>query len=211
MFFLPKKSKIFDELVKQSSIIEQSAQVFDKIANNWKYLKKGCDELESLEKRGDECVHRITDEIEKSFVLPLDKEDVKELTDSLDDIIDNLEQTANRLTIYKMPGTENALKDFSGIIVQSVGQIHKNILLIQKHQIFSDDYAYIYKSLHDLENKGDSLHRRVLEKLMGKKAGGAQVVFLGIKWKEIYQTLEDTLDRCEDIAIIFERLRIKYR
>jgi len=69
--FLPHKSKIFDELCKQSAIVEEAAQVFDNIARAWKELKNASSALQTLERRGDELVHRITDDIEKTFVLPL--------------------------------------------------------------------------------------------------------------------------------------------
>jgi uncharacterized protein Yka (UPF0111/DUF47 family) len=88
--FLPHKSKIFDELFKQSAIVEEAAQVFDNIAGDWKELKNASSALQTLERRGDELVHRITDDIEKTFILPLDKENIGDLTESLDDVVDNL-------------------------------------------------------------------------------------------------------------------------
>src|SRR3990170_8001152 len=100
--FLPKKSKIIERLVEQAAIIEEIAQVFQGIANDWGQLENGCATLETLEGKADEFVHAITDEIDRIFILPFDKEDIKELTDLLDDVADNLEQAANRLNIYKI-------------------------------------------------------------------------------------------------------------
>lgn len=211
MFFLPKKSKIFDDLVKQSVTIQQAAEVFNNLATDFKKSKKCGDELESLEQRGDEYVHKITDAIEESFILSLDKEDIKGLTEILDDVLDNLEQTASRIRIYKLTKSTEVLQEFSETIVQTVDEIHKGMVMIQKRHFFSDDFTAVYKRLHDLENKGDMIHRRALVHLMGKTKASVTETLLIVKWKEIYQTLEDTLDRCEDIAIVFERLRIKYR
>ncbi len=210
--FIPKKSKIFESLAKQSLIVEKAAQIFQKITHNWKQLQDICVELEALENQGDEFVHTITNEIETTFILPLDKEDIKELTESLDDIVDAIEQTANRLNIYKIPGGNKTLEDFSALIVQAVQQIHRGILMIKENKQTSKEFISCCQNIHTLENQGDKLHRKVLGILMEDSnpdfsENGVLFIF---KWKEIFQTLEDTLDKCEDVAVLFEKLRIKY-
>ena len=211
--FLPKKSKIIERLVEQAAIIEEIAQVFQGIANDWGQLKNGCATLETLESKADEFVHAITDEIDKIFILPFDKEDIKELTDLLDDVADNIEQAANRLNIYKISESNQTMKDFSRIILQSVQQIQQGILMIKEHKMSSKDFVSCYQKLHDLENEGDKLHRKALENLLGEGSSGCNTPnpISILKLKEIFQTLEDALDKCEDIAIVLERLKIKYR
>ena len=209
--FLPKKSKIFENLVKLSSIIEEAAQVFQKITHDWEYLKNGSEDLVTLESQADTIVHTITDDIERIFILPLDKEDIKELTDKLDDIIDGIEQAANRLYIYKILKSNKAIKEFSELILKAVQQIHQGILIIKEHKFHSKDFVAYQQKLHELENDGDKLHRKVLGDMMGKSSDFNRNETLSIiKWREIFQTLEDTLDICEDIAINFDKLRIKY-
>ena len=211
--FLPHKSKIFDELCKQSAIVEEAAQVFDNIARDWKELKNASSALQILERRGDELVHRITDDIEKTFVLPLDKEDIADLTESLDDVVDNLEEAVNRLNIYKISKGNEALGDFSELIKQAAVQIHKGILMVKERKIASEDFASCGKMLRNLESQGDKLHRKVLEHLMAGRpsslVNGNDCLSI-LKWKEIFQTLEDTLDKCDNIGKLFARLRIKY-
>ncbi len=74
--FFPRKSKIFDELLKQSEIVKEVAHVFRDITRDWGQLEDGSSVLQSLERQADELVHSITDDIEKTFILPLDKEDI---------------------------------------------------------------------------------------------------------------------------------------
>lgn len=210
--FLPKKSKIFDNIIQLSLIAKEAAQILKSIADNWSRLKEGYIMLEKLEGDADDLVHIITDEVEKVFILPLDKEDVKELTDSLDDIIDNMEQIVNRLYIYKILESNQAIKDFSELILQAVQEIHKGIMLVRDRKMGSEEFVSCCEKLHDIENQGDKLHRKILEEMMGRYSpefGGRDALSI-IKWKEIFQTLEDTLDICEDFAITFGRLRIKY-
>ena len=127
--FFPHELKIFDELLKQSLIVKEAAQVFHNIARDWKELKNASSALQTLEGQADELVHRITDDIEKTFILPLDKEDIADLTESLDDVVDNLEEAVSRLNIYKISKGNDALGDFSELIKQAAVQIHEGILM----------------------------------------------------------------------------------
>ena len=211
--FFPHKLKIFDELLKQSSIVKEAAQVFHNITRDWEQLKNGYSALQALERQADELVHTITDDIEKTFILPLDKEDIAELTESLDDVVDNLEEAVSRLNIYKISKGNDALGDFSELIKEAAVQIHKGMLMIKERKIASEDFASCGKMLRDLESQGDKLHRKVLENLMANRSSsfvnGDDYLSI-LKWKEIFQTLEDTLDKCDSIGKRFARLRIKY-
>lgn len=220
--FLPKRSKIFNNLVEQSLLIEKAAQVFQEITHDWSRLRAGSETLKNLESQADSLVHLISSEVAQSFILPLDREDIDELTERLDDIIDGLEQTANRLVIYGIAEsgsvmTENsdAIKKFSDIILQATSQVSQGIREIKDHRIHSEEFSLCCQKLHTLENQGDVQHRGVLTSMMEaaeKTSANCQTmpILALIKWKEIFQTIEDTLDVCEKIAIIFEKLKIKY-
>lgn len=210
--FFPRKTGIFDKLDRQSAIVKEAAQVFCDITRDWEQLRKGASTLQQLEREADELVHSITNEIEKVFILPLDKEDIEELTESLDDVVDNLEEAVNRLTIYNISKGNDALREFSELITQSAEQIHDGILMIKGRKMASQGFASCGKILRDLESEGDKLHRKVLEDLMGDGSSsfnGNDYLSI-LKWKEIFQTLEDTLDKCDNIAKLFARLRVKY-
>ncbi|MEM2929773.1 MAG: DUF47 family protein [Thermoproteota archaeon] len=210
--FIPRKTRIFEELVKQSSIILEAVETFQRMVEDWSQLEEGSAALEKMERASDELVHEITDEIESAFILPLDKEDIKRLTELLDDIMDNLEQVASRLNIYEIPSSNQALKDFSELVLQSTRRVHDGILMIKERKLTSQEFTSCIESLHELENRGDRLHRRILRDMMRGLSpeydrGNPLSI---IKWKEIFQTLEDTLDVCEDLAAFFGMLRIKY-
>jgi len=210
--FIPKKSKIFDKLVDLSALVKETALLFGDIVHDWSRLEKGYEMMEELESRADKHVHSISDDIESHFILPLDKVDISELTESLDDLIDNMEQITNRLVIYSIPESNGALKKFSALILEAVDKIHQCVELIRGNKMASDDYSNAYKRIQEIESDADRLHRNVLRDLLGEGGSGiyGNDPIAIIKWKELYQTLEDTLDRCEDISVILSRLRIKY-
>ncbi len=209
--FIPKKTKVFDVLLEHAEIVEKSAATLSEIANNWSKLQTGCKTLKTLENEGDRLVHATSKEIERAFIMPFDKEDIKAFSNLLDDILDNLEQAGNRLAIFRLPNTTQELKDFAGLAVESAKQIKKGIVLMKEKKINSKEFEACYKKLHSLENEGDALHRQALKKLVNppEKIVGKEILLI-MKWKEIFQTLENTLDKCEEIASTFDRLRIKY-
>ena len=212
-FLIPKKTKIFDGLVEQSRIIQETAQLFKEATHDWRKLKENSSKIEDLEMKADELVHAITDEIETAFILPLDKEDLKELTELLDDIEDDIEEVANRLIIYRISKPNQALQEFSDFILAAVEKISQATKLIKEDKLASREFLTHYRALHEIENKADQLHRKVLGQIMGNGSPAAygKDTRSALKWIEIFQTLEDTLDECEDVAIIFDRLRIKYK
>ncbi|MBN1941251.1 MAG: DUF47 domain-containing protein [Candidatus Diapherotrites archaeon] len=210
--FIPKKSRIFDVLLEHANVVEKASKTLFEIANDWSKLQRLCKTLKELESEGDRLVHEASKEIERAFIMPFDKEDVKAFSDSLDDILDNLEQAGNRLSFFELPETRQGFKDFAGLAVEAANNIKKGVLLLKEQKLDSEELDACYKRLHSIENQGDALHRQVLKLLMnpkGKKINSAEVLFI-MKWKEIFQTMEDTLDKCEDIAATFDRLRIKY-
>lgn len=210
--FFPKKTKIFDKLEKQSGFVQRAAELFYNIAHDMRQLDALSTTMKQLEQEADKLVHTIIEEVEKTFILPLDKEDITELTDAMDDVIDYLEETVNRIEIFRMTESSDALKEFSGLIKKASGEITKGIMIIKNRGIASNDFDLCGINIRELETRGDALHRKILEDLMNYEAPYVEKenIISIIKWKEIYQILEDTLDRCDNIAKIFSKLKIKY-
>lgn len=211
--FFPKKSKIFETLSAQAVKIEEAADIFQKMVNDFNDIEGMAEKLKIAENEADGLVHDIKVDVEKTFLLPIDKDDAQNLTEYLDNVIDNIEQTANRIHIYRIPKTDDVLKGFAELIKEAVTQIRKGLDLIKNRKQNTQNFIDCFQEIHTIENKGDHLHRNALEKLMNTLEGNnvCQNILLTIKIKEIYQTLEDTLDECEKIANLFEAIRIKYQ
>lgn len=211
--FFPKKSKIFETLNTQAIKTEEAVGIFQKMINDFNDIENMAEKLKIAENEADELVHNIKVDVEKTFLLPIDKDDAQNLTEYLDNVIDNIEQTANRIYIYRIPKTDDVLKGFAELIKEAVTQIRKGLNLIKNRKQNTQDFIDCFYEIHIIENKGDNLHRSALEKLMNtpEKNNIHQDILLTIKTKEIYQTLEDTLDECEKIANLFEAIRIKYQ
>lgn len=208
--FLPKRSKTLDNLLELSKKVEEAAQTFKKLANDWEKRGEHGDKLTKIENQADRLIHKISDDIDKIFILPLDKEDIQELSETCDDLIDNLEQAANKIRIYRISRPKKEVGDFASLITKSAKCVNRGILLVRNHKFSLRD---CYRELHDIEEAGDRLHQKVLEDIFGRNRPRltARELFTLLKWNEIFDLLEDTLDRCEDMAILFERVGIKYK
>ncbi|TSC88021.1 MAG: hypothetical protein G01um10147_252 [Microgenomates group bacterium Gr01-1014_7] len=208
--FLPRRTEIFSALIDQSLILKEAAKVFKEAVSDWKKLDASCFRLKQLEHEADNIVHTLTNEIEKTFMLSLDKEDIKDLAESVDDVMDEIEQVANRLKIYKVPKGNIQIKEFANLIVKMIDQLNEGMRLLKRNKLSSREFATCCLAIHEIESAGDDLHRQVLSEMIGKRSLNKDILSM-IIWKEIFQSLEDTLDKCEDIAIIFDRLKLKYR
>ncbi len=206
---------IFQRSNPSKELFSQMDSLCEVLVSSSEYLKKRSvnkqkpaysDFIHDQEKKADVFVRAITDITAKSFILPLDKEDITHLVETLDTIIDNLERVENRLNIYHLP-TNEAVADFSKVLADCSHNIHIAFRELSLNRLTSREFLTCCENLNALEKKGDIIHRKHLETLMNDDKAKPIMV---IKWREIYQNMEDTLNQCELLAITFEQIRIKY-
>ncbi len=210
--FLPKKTIIFELLEKQTAILRTAATDFEKLIENFDDIDNQVSKFSRHESEADEYVHKVLNHIEQVFILPLDKDDIQTLARQLDDIMDNIEQVVNRLYIYKIKKSNKELHKFAKYLNTCIKEVNKGVLYIKNRKYTDKKFVECCKKMHDIENEADVLHRDVLKKLIGERSAKyAKNTISIMKWKEIFNTLEDTIDKVEDVAILFERIKIKYR
>lgn len=211
--FFPRKSKLLDNLTSLVLKIKEATGLFEEITNNFGDLRNKTERLKQIENNADDLVHAIKLDIERAFILPIDKNDAQKLTDTFDNIIDRLEQAANRIYIYKIPETNRVLKAFTELLSLAAEEIAKGMAEFNAGRQNGKIFTFCYQKIHELENKGDHLHRQALEELMNASMTDCSLekFLLIIKMKEIYQELEDTLDEYENAANLFESIKVKYQ
>ena len=192
--------KVFVELLEResSNALTSANALFDMITN-FKDIPRKRSDIKDLEKKGDEIVHTIYLRLNQTFVTPLDREDISYLASTLDDVVDLIYAVANRIYLYELSKSNDVLKDFAGIIVKSVEQIHLSLSSID--QLDSSDIADRCIEVDRLENEADSLLNQSVASLFKEK----HAVRI-IKFKEIYEQLEMITDSCEDVSDIVRSL-----
>lgn len=203
---LPKEDKFFNLFTQQTDIIVRAAEILKTISEKFEQinLTEKLQEINHLEHMGDDLVHEIAVVLNKTFVTPIDREDIHQLTMYLDDVLDYMQGSVNRMQLYKINNTTQELKQLSDTVLKSCYLIKKGIDLLPK---FSSEISAMRKEMKMLEREGDTIHRTALAHLFN----GEDIPVLDvIKWKDIYGSLETVTDKCEDVFDVLEAVVLKH-
>ncbi len=164
--------------------------------------------VEELEHKGDEIVHRLIEELNNSFITPIDREDIFSITKRMDDILDSIESTMHRFTMFNINESKEGAKVLGSLIVDASREL---VSLMEEFKHMKKKNKEITErviSINKIENKGDIFYRQMISELFAED--GKTPVLDIIKWREIYKFLEATLDSCEAVANIVEGVVMKY-
>lgn len=211
MFSLFPKDGIFYQLFeKQAEKLNEAGVLLRQILEDPQKLETCSVRFKKLEEEADDLGHEVMDNLRRNFITPLEGEDIDLLRQNLDDIIDHLEKAVNRMVIYKIPQPfVQAINDYSGVIQSAIQEIYLGIKEIKNVRKYHEQLHDRCKKLNDLENAGDEINRKALNTLMNAPQVNCEKVIEIIKLKEIFETLENAIDCCEDVGNMFETILIK--
>jgi uncharacterized protein len=199
--FAPKEQEFFDLFEEASANILRSAELLDRMMHNYPDEANLAREILICEQNGDRITHDIIRRLNETFVTPIDREDIYELASALDDIVDWVEETADFLGLYRIEAPMEQAQALCRVLVQAARQVNE---AMPRMRGFRDIHHYTVE-LNRLENDGDRLTREALASLF---QGGIDPMVV-IRWKDIYQRLENAIDATETVAHIFENISIK--
>ena len=198
-----KKQNFFELFDKVASNILHAATLLVAIMEHFTNLDNWAQEVHQLENDGDLLTHDIIKKLNKTNITPIDREDIHALASTLDDILDFIWGTAARLAIFRMKESTKEAVIMSKELLTTVELVHKAIKkLEEKNYSHMQEYCI---EINKLENKMDRVFRDALGHLFDE----IKDPILVIKWKEIYEHLENASDKCEDVADILESIAIK--
>lgn len=193
---------MFEELVTAIHDASQILQKLEKAKNKSTLVQK----IRSLESHADTICHRLHQEAERTFITPIDREDIQVLTKRLDNIIDAIEEVATKLVLYNGKArTTREFQDFAKLVGQTTQTVATLIPLLKHRDKHIPRMKKLIHAIHTLENEGDVLIRKALSSLFARQKNATTI----IKWKDIYETLEMILDEAEDTADTVEAIIIK--
>lgn len=200
MMFNKKKDIFFETLENMADTIVQAADYFAQQVSNLQDINVFAEEMKKYESQCDEYTHTIIKELNKTFITPIDRDDIMDLTTSMDDVMDGIEATASRFYMYNHLNPDEYVVQFAEILRQSAYVIQKAIHLLSQKKLLQIREHTI--RLNDLENQGDDLLRICVKNLFDTVSDPIEL----IKKKEIYERLEQTTDTCEDVANMLESI-----
>lgn len=204
MRFLPRDDKFYEFFEDCAKKVVDGATHLDELLRNFHDVQIKAKEIKDIEHEGDLITHTTIENLNRTFVTPLDREDIHDLITALDDVLDYIEACAERLFLFKVDkATEESIL-LSGILVKAVKQLQQAVSEL-RHLKGADSILKYCAEINRLENEGDYLNRAAVAKLFEPQNNPLEV----IKWKEIYETLENAIDRCEDVANVLEGIALK--
>jgi uncharacterized protein len=205
MRFIPREEKFFDLFDELAVKIEEGAKFFLDIAEKHDYSDENISKLEQIEHEADIITHKTYEKMHKTFLTPLDREDIYDLVNKMDSIIDMIEATALRINLYKVKRPSAAIIDMAKVLNKSIGKI-KIIVHAMRDMKNARMILDACVEVNTLENDGDAILRASIAKLFESETD----VFELIKWKEIFERLEEATDVCEDVSNIAEGIVLKH-
>ncbi len=205
-WLLPKEDKFFDMLKEQSSNMVDAARELKKFIEEYDGLsqdskKEFVKKLKDIESKGDDIAHKIIGLLDKTFITPIDKEDIHRLAMLLDDVVDLVYAASIRLVIFDVKRIDGFIKSLSDIVLEIANKIDEGVGKVGK----LNGMGQFYVDTHTLENSADDIYFDAISELF-KKDNPIDI----IKYKEIYEFLEAITDRCEGIANVIESVVVKH-
>ncbi len=204
MRFLPRDEEFFDLFVQVARRCEEGAQHLKEVFAGPGERQAYCiNAIERLEHEADDITHEVVNRLDRTFITPIDREDIHLLASDLDDVIDRIDGTARRVKIFKLTGAPAGVVELADVILRITAVITEAVTKLR-----NDHQAVIAYSIQakKLEEEGDSLYQEILGRLFEEEKDPIRL----IKWKEIYDNLETTIDQAEDVANDLESIALKH-
>jgi len=199
---IPREEKFFEDFVAMAEQIDRGAGLLVQMLAPEQPLWDKADEIKEVEHKCDFLTHGVIQRLHKTFVTPLDREDIHALARSLDDVIDAIDDSAGVIRLYQISHVRPDARDLGRIIKASTEQVVSAMKALGRKEGISTAAVEINR----LENEGDRAHQIALRRLFEEEKDPIQI----IKWKEILDFLEEATDRCEDVANVLEGVVVKH-
>ena len=209
-WFMPREERFHELFARDTATLVAAAKVFKAVAESTDLETrrvKGV-ELKGLEHEGDLVTTQIFDALNSTFITPMDREDIRSLANDIDDVLDYFEMVSTTLILFELDGSPEALRQFAGILESMTVEVERATSLIWD----LGNQSAIQQSLirvSELENQADELYQTVIADLFKRREGATKDPLEVMKWKEIYDGLENACDACKDTAHVLGNILVK--
>src|SRR5438034_10614525 len=200
---LPREEEFFDLFVAVATRnIEAAQHLQDLFAAPPDRRVAHVEAIKRLEHEADQVTHEIVNRLDRTIITPLDREDIHQLASDLDDVMDAMDGTARRAQIFRLGAAPQGVLRLVDVLERMMGVLAEAVSRLKK----GNDVIKYCVEAKQLEEEGDSIYHEALGQLFEKERDAIEL----IKWKEIYDNLEGTLDQAEDVANVVESITIKH-
>lgn len=204
MALFPSKIDFFEMFDRSLENLSRAANLLVDTFNNFEHFEKKAKAIYEFEQEGDMITHEIMKELNKTFLTPIDREDIHDLASRIDDVLDLIWAAVDRMVVYRIDKPTPEV-----ISIAEDLQMTADILKKSLRDLRNKQYSHVQEhciEVNRLENRIDRKYRDALGRLVNESNDPVYI----IKWKDIYQLLEDASDRAEDIANVLEGIVLKH-
>jgi len=198
---IPKEEKFFDMFISMAQNAHESSKLLTLMMEQPDKIRDTAESIKALEHKGDRMTHDLIVKLNKTFIVPIDREDIYGLSSKLDDVTDLIESIARRLVLFKVTEVSEPALELARVLQRSTAAIVVAVSELQNGMKVMDPCIEINR----LEDEADHIYHLALAKLFESEKDPIAL----IKWKELYEKLEASLDRCEDVANVIEGIIVK--
>ena len=200
---LPHDEHFFGYFEEAANIMVAAAETLEKMLDDFGHAEVYRKQISDLEHKGDTVIHKVMDKLNRTFVTPLDPEDIRGIASHLDDVIDYIQAASERLVLYQVVTPHQASNELAKLLVVTTKEVRTVIFMLRDLRQRKEIVTHCIE-INRLENAGDKIYREALGQLF--KQGDALEL---IRWKEIVEQVENALDTCEDLADVIESVVVK--
>lgn len=199
----PQKREFFDLFTQASANARDIARVLVELLEEWPDSRERLRDIRELEHEGDRLTRAVIDLLNRTFVTPLDRDDMYHLASAIDDICDHIEEAADNIDAYEVREVPRLARQQADVIHRAAARLHDAVGLLEG---FKDSQRYLL-ALRELEDEGDTLAREAVAELFRSGTDALTI----IRWKDIHEQLEEAVDACENAADVLEAVLVKNR
>ena len=199
---LPRDEKYFDLFNRISSYLSEGSLLLQQLFNDFEKHREYVEKIKKIELACDELTHEIISRLNKTFITPIDREDIHALASELDDVMDYIEYVATRTVLFRIENSTTHAQRMTDVVVRMIATLERAVSSLEH------DTPAVLKQcaeMYALEREGDTRHHEAVETLFAEEKDPIEL----LKWKELYEALELTIDKCQDAANTLEGIVLK--
>jgi uncharacterized protein len=201
---LPRDTVFFDLFEKMSGHLVESAKQLNRLAREFPKIEGPTELIRKAEHEADNLAHTALERLDLTFITPFDREDIHTLIGELDDIVDYVDALVKRIPLFHITGIPPIFLKQTEVLMASTESVRQAVQLLRTTHKLSDLRQMLIE-IHHQESIGDDNHHAAMSELFGGKTDALEV----LKWKELYDYIENAIDGCEDVGNVLERIVLK--
>lgn len=199
---IPREEKFYADFISMADQVKTGALLLAEMFAADKPIAAKAQEIKEIEHKCDFLTHEIIQRLNKTFVTPIDREDIHSLATRIDDVMDAIDMASGLVPLYRIDRTRYGARELTKIVIEQLDVLRLALVALEKRSGVLDKTVEINR----LENEADRVYKDALGRLFDEERDPIAV----IKWKEILSLLEQATDRCEDVANLLENVIVKH-